>query len=367
MPRNGTALLVFSFMALCGAAATRCVADEAQSPDEPSARPQIDLRLDISESYPHARKISFAVVTVPDPRVPRYRRLYDLTIEALQLGMLSKSYVLDRWAVPWAHTARKLSGHRPELPNYGLMVFRCDSWRDANKLTGHSCNDQSGLTAVSQKSSVLSEARLRVVYLVPETATQGVEYDGLCQSVKRIGEQLRDDPSPSITDCSRNKRPADPPEGYQPGAAGYTGLMSFPSSACEPFQSTLVILGPMFSGSLDSIRSRRTELLHDRPAIRNICLISSSATVISNDWWTMARRERAVEVCRVASCRFHRSPLFTTSRWRFRIFKSSPKLPLFQMRSSRKARLFSSANPRFSASAPATMYAAQSADQAHRK
>lgn len=41
------------------------------------------------------------IVVVPDPRVPRYRRLYDLSLEAIQMGMLAQNYALDRWSLRW--------------------------------------------------------------------------------------------------------------------------------------------------------------------------------------------------------------------------------------------------------------------------
>jgi hypothetical protein len=276
-------ILWLCLLGFCGNAAPAPSPDDSrESKSEVNARPQINLWQDISRTYPHAREISFAVVTIPDPRVPRYRRLYDLGIDALQLGMLSKSYVLDRWAMPWASGARKARGQPAELPNFGMMIFRCDVWRDANRSTGHSCDDQTLATAVSHETTVLPDARLRVVYLVPETATQGVEYDGLCQAVARIGEQLSGDPPASLADCLPASRHPEPAANTIPITNGYTGLMSFPNPACSPRRDNLVILGPVFSGSLDSIRTHRAELLDANSAIKNICLVSSAATVISN-------------------------------------------------------------------------------------
>ena len=56
----------------------------------------------IARMYPHATSAGVAIAVVPDPLVPRYRRLYDLSIKAIELGMLKDNYVLDRYSFPWS-------------------------------------------------------------------------------------------------------------------------------------------------------------------------------------------------------------------------------------------------------------------------
>lgn len=150
------------------------------------------MTVKLRDLYPAAQQISFVIVTVPDPRVPRYRRLYDLSIEALQLGMLSQSYTLDRWSTPWrgANLSSADKKHVAGADNYGLMVFRCDTWRDGPSSSGHACSDLLTSKARKVESQFTPEARLRVVYLVPETATQGLGWNGLGAAIARIEAQL---------------------------------------------------------------------------------------------------------------------------------------------------------------------------------
>jgi len=46
--------------------------------------------------------------------VPRYRRLYDLSVEAIELGMLEGGYVLDRYSLPWEEKLKTGSSNEPE-------------------------------------------------------------------------------------------------------------------------------------------------------------------------------------------------------------------------------------------------------------
>src|SRR5215471_12096541 len=105
--------------------------------------------MNLSSLFPDADRISLAVAVVPDPLVPRYRRLYDLNLVAIELGMLKKGYVLDRFYLPWSEKLRAAEadeqraeeGRKPaDPPNpdgkaadlpfnrgaYGLLLFRCD-------------------------------------------------------------------------------------------------------------------------------------------------------------------------------------------------------------------------------------------------
>src|SRR5688572_30800945 len=91
---------------------------------------QVDPGADLASLYPEAGHIGMAIAIVPDPHVPRYRRLFDLEVQAITLGMLHDGYVLDRYAFPWSGT---ISGGEPkngaadtDKAAYGLMIFRCD-------------------------------------------------------------------------------------------------------------------------------------------------------------------------------------------------------------------------------------------------
>ncbi|HEU4781560.1 MAG TPA: hypothetical protein VFS58_16880, partial [Steroidobacteraceae bacterium] len=76
---------------------------------------QVDPNGDLAKLYPGAGSIGLAVAILPDPQVPRYRRLFDLGVQAITLGMLHDGYVLDRYAFAAETDPRA----------FGLMVFRC--------------------------------------------------------------------------------------------------------------------------------------------------------------------------------------------------------------------------------------------------
>ena len=82
-------------------------------PAEPGLVTQIDPACDLRIFYPKAAHIGVALAVLPDPTVPRYRRIYDLSIQAIELGMLRDGYVLDRFYLPWNHSVRDSSSKRP--------------------------------------------------------------------------------------------------------------------------------------------------------------------------------------------------------------------------------------------------------------
>ena len=124
---------VFAFALLlgfawCTAMAQEPVADEHETEKaEPALKfpSQVSPQENLANLYPQAGHIGFAVAIVPDPNVPRYRRLFDLNIQAITLGMLDDGYVLDRYAFPWNGKTET----EAEKSAFGLMVFRCDGWR----------------------------------------------------------------------------------------------------------------------------------------------------------------------------------------------------------------------------------------------
>ncbi len=279
MVHGRTAAIAASWMILTAVAqlasdGTASASDAAAKPDAAGDFvPQVSVWQDLAELYPEAQKISLAIAAVPDPRVPRYRRFYDLDIEALQLGMLSEGYTLDRWAVPWlgANLQKTAAKHPQPDSKFGVLIFRCDTWREAAKLTADVCNGHLTSTERKIEPGSIPESRFRVIYLVPETATQGVDLYGLTQAVSQIEMQLPAEPSGVGTAEAPDRRI---------GMLSFPDL-SYPNNACAASSKTLLILGPTFSGSLDSIRAHRKALV-GHPKIDGICLISSSASAISN-------------------------------------------------------------------------------------
>ncbi|MFI5106295.1 MAG: hypothetical protein ACHP79_15340, partial [Terriglobales bacterium] len=151
------------------------------------------------------------IAIVPDPVHSHMSLVYDRSVEALQLAAESVGYVIDRYWLPWATPAAKNSsaqqaakdaGEKDSEP--GLLMFR---WNGDARQNGEPQNNG---------SSVL------YVFLVSDTSTAGINGEQFSNAVKYVGEV-----------CG-------------PGSAGCGG------------KSGIRILGPTFSGSLDSLR-RLTE------------------------------------------------------------------------------------------------------------
>ena len=95
----------FVVIALCsvliGAASAARPDSSPSSASNPVAYQQIDQREKVAAHFTSVSAVSLAMVAVPDPRVPRHRRAYDLSVVALIQGMLDAGYVLDRYSFPW--------------------------------------------------------------------------------------------------------------------------------------------------------------------------------------------------------------------------------------------------------------------------
>src|SRR5882672_1605045 len=158
--------------------ASAVVVAPAPQPGKSPVRPQIaHVGTPVANHYVKADSVGLAIAIVPDPLVPRYGRMFDLYVLALELGMLKDGYVLDRFSFPWSEELRREGD--PTLQNtgplesnigtgsYGLMIFRCDAWR------ADVCNHP-GAGAPESKHPALARTRIRALYIVTETATSGV-------------------------------------------------------------------------------------------------------------------------------------------------------------------------------------------------
>jgi hypothetical protein len=223
---------------------------------------QVDPTSDLAKLYPRAGSIGLAVAVLPDPHVPRYRRIFDLGVQAITLGMLNDGYVLDRYSFPWSSTEGATPESKPGA--FGLMVFRCDGWR------GHACQDLSTLAADADPASGQT-TRVRAIYLVTDTATWGVATAPLICAVSRIRAQLG-----TAADAHDGC-----PATLASTARGNVELLRFPGPChSNGSRRTLVVLGPNFSGGMDSIGEHTADLLD--AAITDICLVSSTTTESSN-------------------------------------------------------------------------------------
>jgi hypothetical protein len=252
------AVLVFGVCLLPVAAAQQAVLP----PGKQGVPAQVDPTSDLAKLYPQAGSIGLALAIVPDPHIPRYRRLFDLEIQAITLGMLDDGYVLDRYLFPWSSAEGAIPDS--ERSAFGLMVFRCDGWR------GHACQDLSTLPAGADPVSGQT-TRVRAIYLVTDTATWGVSTPPLVCAARRIRDHLGEAPAPDTQDGC-----AVAPVSHKTRVE----LLQFPGRCSAPSHKTLVVLGPNFSGGMDSIGEHAADLLG--PQITDLCLVSSTTTESSN-------------------------------------------------------------------------------------
>jgi hypothetical protein len=264
----------------------------APASHKPSIHPQMSVGTPVANHYVTADSVALAIATVPDPMVPRYGRLFDLSVLALELGMLKDGYVLDRYSFPWREALQhesEAASSKPDPPetrfytgSYGLMIFRCDQWR------GDACafpRSKSPKAPQRVPRDTRAETRIRALYLVTETATFGVARIAFECAMRRME-----------VDTGAKTR------GWEATVGGQPCPDSVPAKR-ENFHATflnhplcpiasdkgrnIVVLGPTFSGTLNSIgETVEGRLTNDPEGLpdpdRRLCLVSASATDRSN-------------------------------------------------------------------------------------
>jgi len=258
----------------------------ATTTTNPAVPSQVDPAGDLAKLYPQAGSIGLAIAIVPDPSIPRYRRVFDLQIQAITLGMLNDGYVLDRYSFPWSPGSATA-----DPAAYGLLIFRCDGWR------GYACQDLSTI-ASGDVVKFGQTTRVRAIYLVTDTATWGVSTRALTCAARRIREQLL--PAPTREPGESCRKPAkDKTEVTTPApSADKASLLRYPA-ACDKKDGSkqLVILGPNFSGAMDSIGQLSPKLVDSE--INALCLVSSATTERSNP--EVVRKYQDVNYVRLAA------------------------------------------------------------------
>lgn len=203
------------------AAAVKELKPPAAVADKPVAatpgKPQVDPEGDFGKIFPGADQIAYTVLLTPDPRVPRHRRSYDLSIASSIQAMLFAGYVLDRYAFPWqdylddpktagkTRTSSQSKDRYADDGGYGVLVFRRDGWR----------NDKGNYD-------------IRVVFVVAETASFGVQKNAMAAALAHVLHRTQND----NTQLHR--------------------LLCYPSKENDCQKPTLAVIGPAFSGSLTS-------------------------------------------------------------------------------------------------------------------
>jgi hypothetical protein len=279
---------------------------------------QVEAEKPIASLFPGADTITLAIAFVPDPRVPRHRRAFDIAVSSITSGMQDADYVIDRFAFPWSYKSAAGSsdsnGDSDSGDNssnddtttqviddgkFGLMLFRQDCWRKPGADCPHSTE------------------RVTAMYLVPETVTFGVATKTLEHALACVREQLSD--SQSIPASGANTRVsmciAEPAKGSQSTTA--QAVPTNPESTIAPAAPAkpsgpkprvaflnsshsgckrMVLLGPSFSGSIDSIARVLSATLPEAGKspdgkevpgdeallATGVCTISMSATAESN-------------------------------------------------------------------------------------
>jgi hypothetical protein len=257
---------------------------------------QVEAEEPVASLFPGADTITLAIAFVPDPRVPRHRRAFDIAIGSISSGMQDADYVLDRFTLPWTY-ASIAAGNAREGPGgqgnsgddaipqvvddrrFGLMLFRQDCWRKP----GPSCPR--------------STQRVAAMYLVPETVTFGVAQRTLEHALACIRMQVSDPmsipaygPNTVVRKCKADAPGTEGPTAQTSAteAASAATKVVFLNST-HPGCDGMVLLGPSFSGSIDSIarvlsatQSRTPEGQKEKSLAAGVCTMSMSATAESN-------------------------------------------------------------------------------------
>lgn len=224
---------------------------------------QVDPEAELHLLYPRAARFSHAIVLVPDPRIPRHRRGYDLSLAAISQGMLEAGFVLDRYAMPWQKYLDDLGKDPGRIAmesqggddgKYGVLIYRKDVFRSGS----------SGPSAGSE---------LRILYVVAESGTYGVQQRAFGRALLRVErvvmERGNDGPDPDSA-VHRNGFESAVFERLQYRAEGYAGSggeevwqQQMPDSRLE--QTATLVVGPNFSGSMASLQEARQWALADLP------------------------------------------------------------------------------------------------------
>jgi hypothetical protein len=249
-----------------------CQFGYAEWDEQSGQHKQIDPGCELKTLYPNADSIGLALAVVPDPRVPRYKRIYDLAIQAVEMGMLRDGFVLDRYYLPWntsanvdpgasavpeeGKSAREQTESEPEQRRkvrskhdatlhpgtFGLLTFRCDGWRQ----------DNCGFPGTSNQHS---RATIRAIYLVTDIETRGISRHPFTCALSQVRRELNDS-GVSDGEC--------PPHGEMKRGTPEMSLLHFPDASCAS-ANNLVVLGPDFSGALDSVRELTSQFKKSRP------------------------------------------------------------------------------------------------------
>ena len=228
-------------------------------------RRQLDPDEPLTKTYPEAHLIEHAVLVLPDPRVPRHRRNYELALRSAITGMGDADYVLDRYYFPWqdydatpAKADRWAATDQVDDGKFGVLVFRNDEWRDS-------------------KHVVRGETRLRVFYVVAETATFGVQREALKNALYRtIDEVIGSRIAVAEFECGRGDDTTGNPQACRFFRAKQDFVKPPVVAPCEDKESVcntpgssdsrpaILVIGPGSSSSISSVYAVAKDLDNKR-------------------------------------------------------------------------------------------------------
>jgi hypothetical protein len=262
----------------------------ATTETKPEATALVGPEWPIGGSFPDADRIVLGIAFVPDPRVPRHRRAFDIAIGAISSGMMDTGYMLDRFNFPWpsASTPSKPDNDAldqegpaqvPDDGKFGVIIYRRDCWRDP----GYKC----------QRSTT----QIAALYLVPETVSFGVprrtfEHALACVRLQLPADTLpRPGPSTRVPTCPIAKAADDKSTTQRDFVARIERNAERSRDRTEALRSALlpgcermILIGPSFSGSTDSIARALAAMAPDSTnrIAKGVCMLAISATAMSN-------------------------------------------------------------------------------------
>lgn len=210
--------------------------------DTTTVRPPPSIRPDDSpgESYPKGNKINYAILSLPDPRIPRHKRAFDLGLQSVSRAFSQKDFLLDRFVLPWDINSTNQSGQSKdknqqgngshsehfcsgEASCFGLLVYRKDLWR---------------------KSTSEPLVDIWAVYVITERSTVGVDRQAFrdvhCLATKWMAVRSSNpaDGKSPLEECQENNQ---------------IQLQTNIGTEGEMGTKRIPFIGPAFSGSMTSL------------------------------------------------------------------------------------------------------------------
>ena len=240
---------------------------------------QVNPEVAVTSLYPIHSDVSMAIMAVPDPRVPRHRPQYDLAMVAAIHGMLDAGYALDRYSFPWQD---QMDGNNKgervvdtDNCRFGLMLFRRDDWRLGP-------NETKGKNTFAVPDARRQPASIRALYIVPETNTYGLPSGTLQLAMSMIAAQQGKavDVGFLASQCPRRVGKKNALPSFDELRAG-PPARSAKHWTCHNAGHRMLMLGPNFSGSVDSLLQVSKAWDRSLP----LCALSASATAFTNQDW----------------------------------------------------------------------------------